>query len=432
MVSKKSDTEFGGIRLQIFLYIRWIAIVGQTMALCFVEFYLKFEFSIFPALALVATSALLNILLFLNYRRNTRLSDDGAALCLFYDILQLAGLLFLTGGLQNPFSILLLVPVTISATHLSSKSSIMLGGSTLIGVTILAFYHKPLPLPEGSLQFSEIYLVAIWAALMLSTLFLSAYAWLVASDNRRVMEALSAMRLALAREQQLSAVGGIAAAAAHELGTPLNTILLIAKDLEADMDADNPLFEDISLLNDQAQKCRQVLTQISKKTSLQDGLDLHGEHFGFLPLPDIFTMIVEKQDNCGKQINIITAGNSNMPPIISPTAEFIHGLGNFISNAIEFSNTRVSINLDWTEHTILAEISDDGPGFATDILDLIGEPYNSSRSGKGGMGLGIFIAKTLLGRTGAEISFENLKQGGAKVKIVWPRTQLENRMPSDQ
>lgn len=337
----------------------------------------------------------------------------------------------MTGGLENPFSILLLVPVTISATHLSGKSSLLLGATTLTCITLLALYHEPLPLPDGSYHVSSFYLLAIWTALILGTVFLSGYAWLIAGDSRRVIEALSAARLALAREQQLSAVGGIAAAAAHELGTPLNTILLVAKDLINDLDPDSPLMDDAELLYGQAKVCKQVLAQISEK-SVEGGMELHGDHFGFLPLPAIISMIIDKQKPDKKKVEIITPQNAAPPPIIAPTAEFFHGLGNFISNAIEFSDQHVKIMLNWTGNNISVEICDDGPGFSPDILNLAGEPYNSSRQGNGGMGLGIFIAKTLLARTGADISIYNGKEGGARVKIIWPRTQLENRMSAEQ
>jgi two-component system sensor histidine kinase RegB len=417
-----------GMRLQTLIYIRWLAVLGQAFTVFIVYAGFGFELPLVPIGALIAASVLLNILVSVSQRTSARLSDRGAILYLFYDILQLAGLLYFTGGLTNPFSVLFLVPVTISATNLSRGGTFFLGLVTLICISLLAVFHERLPLPEDTLFLTTTYILAIWSALVLGTLFLSAYAWLVAADARKMSDALTVARFELAREQQLSAVGGLAAATAHELGTPLNTILLISRDLVQELPADSSFAEDAALLEDQAKKCAEVLAQLSKRPDTERFL--HDEvHHNYMRIDSLFSLIADKYGREDKEIFVEAFGDPATRPKLFVTPELRHGIGNLISNAIEFARSQVCIDLFWDDNMVRAEIRDDGPGFAVEILDRLGEPYTSSRRGKGGMGLGVFIADMMIKRSGGTLSFKNNTEGGAIVEILWSRRKLEKSDP---
>jgi two-component system, sensor histidine kinase RegB len=417
-----------GVRLQSLVYIRWLAILGQTFAVFLVHVILGYELAIIPAILLISASALVNVLVTLSYKPTARLSDRGAILYLFYDALQLTGLLYLTGGLTNPFSLLFLVPVTISATNLSLKGTLFLVATTVACASFLALFHEPLPLPGEHLVFSGLYVLAIWSALVIGTLFLAGYAWRISSDGRRMTEALTVARFALAKEQQLSAVGGIAAAAAHELGTPLNTILLVSEELAQEFPKGSEHAEDTQLLYDQARKCAEVLKQLSTKPDTQRFLQSDAHH-NYLPLQSLMALVREKQLDKGKAIEIQTEGDLSSQPKLFATPELLYGLGNIISNAAEFAHEQVTVTLSWTPNIVTAIITDDGPGFSDEILDRLGEPYTSSRAGQGGMGLGVFISEMLIRHTGGNITFGNAEKGGARVIIEWPRSKLEKSDP---
>ncbi|MBL4908162.1 MAG: ActS/PrrB/RegB family redox-sensitive histidine kinase [Sneathiella sp.] len=417
-----------GVRLQSLVYIRWLAVLGQAFALILVQWIMGYDLPIIPAGLLVAASALVNVLVTLSYKSTARLSNKGAVLYLFYDALQLTGLLYLTGGLSNPFALLFLVPVTISATHLSGIGTIFLGLTTLSCISFLAVFNQPLPLPESEIHLSKTYILAIWSALVLGTIFLSGYAWRISSDGRRMTNALSVARMALAREQQLSAVGGIAAAAAHELGTPLNTILLISEELSGDFPEGSDHAEDTKLLHDQALKCAEVLAQLSQGPT-DDRFSQKDAHHNYLPLNSLMALIADKYSDKGAEIDIVTEGELSNQPKLFATPEILHGLGNLVSNAAEFANTRVTISIRWDDKNVLVVIEDDGPGFSEEILARLGEPYTSSRSGRGGMGLGVFISEMLINHSGGNIIFGNAKRAGARVIVEWPRKQLEKADP---
>lgn len=417
-----------GVRLQSLVYIRWLAVLGQAFAIILVHALMGYEIQIIPATVLVLASALLNILVSVSARSTTRLSDRGAILYLFYDAVQLTGLLYLTGGLTNPFALLFLVPVTISATSLSLKGTMFLGATTIGAISLLAVFYQPLPLPDGEILLSPTYIFAIWSALVLGTVFLSIYAWRISSDSRRMTEALTAARFALAREQQLSVVGGIAAAAAHELGTPLNTILLVSEELSREFEKGSDNYEDTVLLYSQAKKCAEVLEQLSTKPDTNRFLQTDAHH-NYLPIKSLIELISEKHESKGKIISIETDGDPDTQPRLFATPEIQYGIGNLISNAAEFAKSTVLISISWDEKQVKLNIEDDGKGFSDEILDRLGEPYTSSRAGQGGMGLGVFIAEMLIKHTGGHLSFRNKKNSGAQVSIKWPRNKLEKADP---
>jgi two-component system, sensor histidine kinase RegB len=413
-------------------FIRWAAVIGQAVALLFVAFVLGFPLPLGAAFTVVAASALLNLTGLARQDAGHRLRDRGAALYLGYDILQLAVLLFLTGGLQNPFAILMLAPVTIAATILSKSSVIWLSGVAIAAITVLALFHLPLPWSETPLVFPSEYVFGTWTALSLSTAFIAAYTWSVSGGARRMRDAFAETQLALAREQRVSAVGALAAAAAHELGSPLATIAVVAKELVRELPADSPYAEDAALLLSQSERCRTILAELAHRPEAD-----RGSLFTRLPISALVETAGAPYRSEGVHVIYATAaggetaedddaGPEENEPLVARSPEILHGLGNLVQNAIQFAQREVTVTTFWDERAIHVDISDDGLGFPSGVLARVGEPYISGRAGESGhLGLGIFIAQTLLERSGARLTFENLPEGGAHVAIHWDRANLE-------
>lgn len=428
------------MRLRTLVLARWVAVTGQTITIFFVYFGLGFDLPLVLALLTVAASVVLNILVTMLYPSSTRLSDTQAARFLAYDTLQIAVLLLLTGGLHNPFSVLMLAAVTISATILSLRSTVWLGVLTLACVSAIVFLHLPLPWPAGEHSLSHLYVFGTWTALVIGMAFFSIYTLRVAEEGRRISDALTETQMVLAREQSLSALGSLAAAAAHELGTPLGTIALVAKEMSRDLPADSPQREDFELLVDQSDRCRAILAQLTHRSE-NEGAD----PFYRLPLMALMELIADQHRRDGVTVEVAidpasegagegatgnTAENGFDEPVVLHSLEIVHGLGNLIQNAVDFANRKVVVTGGWSAADVRLEITDDGPGFARGILGVLGEPYVSTRRHSEGMGLGVFIAKTLLERTGAELEFGNHPDGGARIVITWPRALLEDREPA--
>lgn len=408
------------LRLQTLVLIRWVALAGQAAAIVFVHFGLGFEMAFVPALLVVLASVALNAVLSVRYAPTTRLSDLQALLYLSYDTLQLAILLYLTGGIENPFAVLVLVPVTVSATILSFRSTLVLGGLAVASLTLVALYHLPLPWHGEGLVLPMLYIAGIWSALILGMGFIAVYAWRVAAEARRMSDALAETQMALAREQQLSSLGGLAAAAAHELGTPLSTIALIAKEMRRDVAEGGALAEDMDLLLRETGRCRDILAELSRDPR-RDG----SSPFERLAVPVLVETIVARH-RAHKVVEISAQCDPGVAmPHIARRPEIVHGLGNIVENAVDFAHTRVDIAVSATAADMTVAIADDGRGFANAVLGDLGEPYVSTRRHSGGMGLGLFIAKTLLERTGATVRFQNTPLGGAQVAIRWPRAALD-------
>jgi two-component system sensor histidine kinase RegB len=413
--------------LQTSIKLRWLAIAGQALAVVFVTFGLKFEFPSALCGALIASSIWLNIFLTMRYPASFRPSDDAALLLLGYDIVQLGLLLYLTGGLQNPFSILLIVPVVISATSHSQWRSLLLGLLVIVIASLLVFFHEPLPWTAGiRLVTPMLYIAGTWGAIVSSLLFTAIYTFRVAEEARRLAEALSATELVLQREQHLSALDGLAAAAAHELGTPLATIALVSKEMQRELGEAHPLSDDAKLLRSQAQRCREIL---QKLTSLSEDGD---DHLGKLPITSLIEEIVAPHRDFGVSIEITASDNNSAQPVCHRNPGVLYGLGNLIENAVDFAHSKVIVHTDWNEDTVSIMITDDGPGFPNEVIGRIGEPFVTSRyqtkdAAAGGLGLGLFIAKTLLERSGATLSFSNYttKGVGAQINIQWQRQTFE-------
>lgn len=423
-----ADFASRSLRLETLVRLRWLAVAGQTVAVLFVYNGLGFGLPIGFCFAVIGISALLNIMLKLRFPASRRLRAWPAFALLGYDAVQLAALLYLTGGLENPFALLLLVPVIISATALGSSPTIVLSVLVIALASLLALYHRPLPwYPGESLPLPLVYVSGVWVALVLACIFIGVYTYRVAKEARRLATALNATELVLAREQHLSALDGLAAAAAHELGTPLATIALVTKELERELPAGGPHAEDIALLKSQSERCRDILAKLTSLSGEQDRV------LSRLPLSHLLEEVVEPYRVLGALIVIAAPQGAGPQPVGLRNPAIVYGLANLVENAVDFARTRVDIASEWTESEIAVTIADDGPGFAPGIIDRIGEPYVTSRGRStdddeaGGLGLGFFIAKTLLERTGARLHFANRREPetGAVVRVVWPRAVMD-------
>jgi two-component system, sensor histidine kinase RegB len=412
------------LRLRTLILIRWIAIVGQAFTIALVHFSLGFELPLWPLFAAVGLSALINLGLSLRFAAATRLAERSAALLLAYDILQLAFLLALTGGLQNPFSILLMVPVTLSATTLSLRTTVVLSLVVISVASLLALFPSDLPWYDGTFRLPALYVGGFWLALVLGTALIAGYAWRIADEARRLSNALAATQMALAREQELSALGGLAAAAAHDLGSPLATIAVTACELAHAVPEDSPLAEDVAELVTQSRRCREILKSLGRADC--EAL----RPFTCVPLSALLTTIAESHGRPEIQLDVAVerlAGEVAEPQLI-PTAELKHACANLIDNALKFARRRVRILVRLDSDMVEVGIEDDGPGFSPEVLELLGEPYISTSQRNEGLGLGVFIAETLLARTGATLQFANLPQG-ARVAVRWRRAALEKLAP---
>ncbi|HMJ45051.1 MAG TPA: ActS/PrrB/RegB family redox-sensitive histidine kinase [Pseudolabrys sp.] len=416
------------VRLDTLVRLRWLAIIGQTTAVLVVEYGLNFDFPVYACLAVIALSAWLNVALRLRFHLTQRLEPDRAAWLLAFDIAELAVLLFMTGGLQNPFAFLFLGPVLLSSTALPPRFTLMLGAFAVACATVLVFVHYPLPWdPEDPLLLPPIYMMGVWLSILLAIGFIGVYAWQITEESRQLTDALAATELVLAHEQHLSQLDGLAAAAAHELGTPLSTISVIAKELENAIPADAPHGDDVRLLREQAARCRDILAKITELSS--------GEPFDRTPLTALIEEVVAPHRNFGVEIDVAVPENRDAEPLGARNPAILYGLGNILENAVDFANERVNVGVQWNDEAIDVTITDDGPGFAPEVLDRIGEPYVTTRRRRPnatdeeptGLGLGFFIAKTLLERAGATVSFANraLPARGAVVKLRWQRDDFE-------
>ena len=443
-----AGAEIGMLRLRTLVRLRWLAIVGQAGAVLGVHFVLGFPLPLAFCLGVVALSAWLNIFLTIRWRKSVRLPERYAGLLLVYDVLQLAVLLYLTGGLENPFAFLFLVPVTISATSLPNRWTLWLGLMAFACATVLAFRHFPLPwMPGERFELPDVYIGGMWVAIMCGVVFSAIYARRIADEARQMSAALSATEMVLAREQRLSALDGMAAAAAHELGTPLATIALVAKELKREMPENAPHTEDIDLLISQAARCREILARLANREAQTDEMYQRTAILAMIedlvaPLrgSDAVIAVTSSADLDDKALG--------SEPVFRRNPAITYGLGNLLENAVDFAASRVEVDARWTPGQVSITVRDDGPGFHENVFDRLGDPFVTTRPGYGvdmgeagphdgmgregmehegmgheGMGLGFFIAKTLLERSGATVSLANrpTPEHGAVVHVVWPR-----------
>jgi two-component system, sensor histidine kinase RegB len=417
------------VRLDTILRLRWLAVLGQLAAIFIVVQGLEFDVPIVPCITIVGLSALLNLALQIAFNTMQRLEPAYSAALLALNIVELAGLLYFTGGLENPFSFLFLAPVLISATVLPVRLTIALGVLAVACASVLVFLHLPLPWdPDEPLVLPPIYLLGVWLSIVVAIGVTSLYAFQVTEEARKLSDALAATELVLAREQHLTQLDGLAAAAAHELGTPLSTIFLISRELEKSAH-DGPLASDIKTLREQAQRCRDILSKITQLSATGAPLDR-------MKLSTLIEETVAPHRDFGIAIKVRIAVAGTPEPVGSRNPAILYGVGNILENAVDFARTTVEVNAWWNNDIVEIVISDDGPGIPPDLLKRIGEPYLSRRrnadaaqSEHQGLGLGVFIARTLLERTGAKVSFSNriFPDHGAVVQIAWPRERFEAR-----
>jgi two-component system sensor histidine kinase RegB len=421
------------VRLDTILRLRWLAVLGQLAAIFIVAQGLEFNVPIIPCVTIIGLSAALNLALQMAVNPMQRLEPGHAAALLALNIVELAGLLFFTGGLQNPFSFLFLAPVLISATALPARLTFGLGVLAVACASILFFLHLPLPWDsDDPLVLPPIYLVGVWLSIVLAIGVTSLYSFQVTEEAHKLADALAATELVLTREQHLTQLDGLAAAAAHELGTPLATIFLISRELEKTV-KDTSFAADLKTLREQTQRCRDILSKITQLSST-------GAPFDRMKLSELIEEVVAPHRDFGVAIKVRIALAASAEPVGSRNPAILYGVGNIVENAVDFAHTTVEVNAWWNDDAVEIVISDDGPGIPPDLLNRIGEPYLSRRRSQDeggerrGLGLGVFIARTLLERTGAKVSFTNrtFPEHGAVVQIAWPRERFEATEPLEE
>jgi two-component system sensor histidine kinase RegB len=431
------------LRLQTIVRLRWLAVLGQSLTVIGAYWILGIDLPIGACLAVISLSAWLNVALRLRYPASQRLRSRYAFVMLGYDILQLAGLLYLTGGLENPFAFLLIAPVTVSASTLPPRITVALGTLAIVVATMLTDFHYPLPwfqLAHLSLPYP--YVMGVWAAVVSGILFIGFYSWRTAEEARRLAEALAAAEIVLAREQKLTALDGLAAAAAHGLGTPLATIAVVTKELMRDASPTDAHYDDLLLLRAQAERCREILSQLAGLGEQQDFIvsRLSMSHLIEEVVSPHRLVAVPIEVVAGPAGGIAPGSGGAKEPVMQRNPGVIYGLGNLVENAIDFAASKVEVDARWSAKEVRVVIADDGQGFPLNVLEQLGEPFVTTRPGHGsgdeapdehvGMGLGFFIAKTLLERSGARIELANRTSppGGAMVTVVWPRTRFEQTL----
>ncbi|MFL5043250.1 MAG: ActS/PrrB/RegB family redox-sensitive histidine kinase [Xanthobacteraceae bacterium] len=422
------------VRLDTLTRLRWLAVAGQTAAVLVVNYVLDFDVPLAACAAVIAMSAWLNVALRLRFRVNQRLEPDRAAWLLAFDIAQLGGLLFLTGGLENPFSFMILAPVLIAATALPPRMTLLLGVFATLCATVLVFVHYPLPwASDEPMVFPPLYIMGLWISILVAIGFIGVYAWLIAEEARLLADAFTATELVLAREQHLSQLDGLAAAAAHELATPLSTIAVVAKELERALPSDSPHAEDVRLLREQTQRCRDILAKLAELSADT------GQPFDRMKVSGLMEEVIAPHRNFGVEIDVVLPPDRAGEPVGTRNPGILYGLGNLVENAVDFAKGRVEVAVRWTAKQVAITIADDGPGFSPEVMDRIGEPYVTTRGVKStstdtdpiGLGLGFFIAKTLLERSGATLALANRSppETGAVVRVRWNRADFERPPP---
>ncbi len=438
----RSDTQRSNwIRLRTIILLRWVAICGQISALVGGQLFYQLELPVGPCVFAIGVSITGNLVTHRVYPENTRLREHENLFMVIFDLLQLSFLLFLTGGLNNPFAILVMGPVIVSATVLHLSSALIVGGATFVIITILAFSHLPLRTQSGEiLALPNIFIFGEWLAITIALGFTSLSTRRVTREMHSMSDALAATQMALARTQKLNDLGGVVAAAAHELGTPLATIKLTSSELLDDLQDRPDLQDDVRLIREQTDRCRDILRSMG-----QIGKD--DKHMHTAPIQAVMTEVSDPHQGRGIDIEMTyaaKAGGSQTQPNIIRKPEIIHGLRNLVQNAVDFADGTVWFDARWTDKDITIRIIDDGPGFPPHLIGRIGDPFvagrrqdtpNPDRGEYEGMGLGLFIAKTLLERSGAQLSFANgapavpsdhstASQKGAIVEVIWPVSQI--------
>ena len=436
------------VRLRTIILLRWAAVIGKLVALFVAQEAYKLQIEMGLCLLVVSVSVMGNLIAMFIFPENKRLSETENLLMVLFDLLQLALLLYLTGGLHNPFYILILGPVTVSALVLTLRSTVFLGITAILAVTLLAEFHLPLRTEQGFLlRVPDIFVFGNWVAITIAVIFLSFYSRRVTQEMHSMSDALQATQMALAREQKLTDLGGVVAAAAHELGTPLATIKLTSAELIEELDDFPELQDDARLIREQADRCRDILRSMGRAG--KDDLMLRQA-----PLGTLVREAAAPHMNRGKDIHFqdgLTDEDSQSQPMVLRRPDLVHGLRNLLQNGVDFARANVWVETRCDDEIVSVRIMDDGMGYPANIMGRIGDPFmrlrrsepeRAQRPEYEGMGLGLFIAKTLLERSGAELSFANGRDPylasteqpqkcGAIVEVVWPRSKIDARHPAN-
>lgn len=437
----RTGSRSNWVRLRTVAAIRWIAIIGQLAAITAAQRYYNIDLEVGYCYVIVGLSIIGNLVAVFVLPQNKRLTEQENQWTIMFDLVQLSALLYLTGGLHNPFAMLLLGPVAVSAAVLSLRSTVIIGGTAILAASVLMEHHYLLKTASGLvLRVPDVFMFGTWLAIVIGVVFISVYTRRVTVEMSSMSDALQATQMALAREQKLTDLGGVVAAAAHELGTPLATIKLTSAELIEELDDRPDLKEDAELIRDQADRCRDILRSMGRAG--KDDL-----HLRQAPLSTVVEEAAEPHEGRGVEINLEEyppEDDDQRQPNILRRPEIIHGLRNLVQNAVDFASENIWIETAWTQDQISIRIIDDGRGFPPDIIGRIGDPFvrrkhperdHSSRPGYEGMGLGLFIAKTLLERSGGELTFANgsddlsasrdREKSGAIVQVVWSRAEID-------
>jgi two-component system sensor histidine kinase RegB len=416
------------VRMTTLVNLRWLAVIGQTVTVVAAALGFGLRFEVGLCLLAIGAAVVANLVAITIYAPSQRLRERDALAFLAFDLVQLAALLALTGGIDNPFALLFLAPVTISASVLSLRATGVLAGMAIGALTVLSFWNLPVLDPGGApIALSPLLTLGFWTAIVVGTLFQAAFAYRLSRETGRMSDALLAAQTALLREQKLHDLGGVVAAAAHELGTPLATIKLVSSELVEEL-ADRPSqAEDARLVAEQADRCRDILRSMGRAGKSDRQMEA-------VPLTTLLREAAEPHSDRGPAIVYDAAAQgpgAGPVPLVRRRPEVIHGLRNLVQNAVDFARETVWIDMRWSAESLVVRVIDDGDGYPPEVLMRLGDPFLRSRrrAGYEGMGLGLFIAKTLLERSGAELAFANgtppgsrlrAERGGAIAEITWP------------
>lgn len=429
-LAAKFEPSSRRLRLETLIRLRWVAVAGQLMTVLLVAFWFEFSLPLTACLGLIAALAAANTVLWLRFPATYRLEPFAAFAVLSLDLFQMGALLFITGGLSNPFAPLICIPVIISFASQPSRHSIALFVTALAFITLLAFTPSPLPWFEGqALTVHPLLQLGMWCSIVSMMAFAAFYAYRVSRESSLLADALTATELILQREKHLHQLDGLAAAAAHELGTPLATISVVAKEMERELGQDERYREDVQLLRSQSERCRDILRRLTTLANEDEA------HMRQLPLSSMIEEVIAPQREFGIKIELIENSDRSGEPVGIRNPGILYGLGNLLENAVDYARSKVTVSTEHSSTYVRVTIADDGEGFAPGVLQRIGEPYVTNRQQNtraGGLGLGLFIAKTLLERSGASLRFENgsAPGTGARVVVTWARGDMEGGTPS--
>jgi two-component system sensor histidine kinase RegB len=414
------------LKLRTLIFFNWIAIIGQSLAVFVSYSIIEVDFNLVATISLIFLLLLLNIFLTLRFPITKTLNFNEITFYLLFDLLQLISLLYLTGGLTNPFCILILVPIVISSTYLDLKRTILICAASIISLSILLFFYMPISsnlINFNSDSFSREEIFSIWGALIITLIFMSAYCYRTASESRKAGEALRETQMALSNEEKVSALMSLTAAAVHELGTPLSTISVVSKELVGNVKKNDVNYDDLQLIQTQVKRCADILKRLRTTKFVRDSDEFLNE-FTFTSL---INEILEDYSNEKIEVSINADEIFSEKNItFSRVPEVIQSLSNIIDNAFKYAKNKIVINLKYAEKYIIVEIIDDGNGFSPEIYALLGEPYvrRSIDKEDKGLGLGLFISKNLLSKSYGDIEFLNYKPNGACVRIFLNKKEL--------